>query len=327
MKHKGFIVSGQVFILLVLLFLLGLVYFQAQHIQDYIRLRGYEPPAEIEQIATDTTLTDYGRKLFYVNHPVIADRASFSQNCSAHGERTIVLGCYHSPDRGIYLFDVTDGRLQGVEQVTAAHEVLHAAYRRLGGAERRQVDAWLQDFSATAAQDPRLKDTLAAYKDSEPDELLNEMHSIFATEVSELPEQLDQYYRQYFQDRKQVVRYAEQYQQEFTSRREKVDAYDSQLKQLKVEMDQNIQRLDLQEAQIEARRQDMERQRSAGDIAAYNASVPVFNEEVERYNDLLEETRSIISRYNALVEERNGLALEVKELAESIDSNLSPIAQ
>ncbi|HSH56162.1 MAG TPA: hypothetical protein VK983_05070 [Candidatus Limnocylindrales bacterium] len=300
---------------------------QAQRIQDAIRLAGYEAPAEVAQLARETSMSNEGEKLFYVNHPIVANRASFNQYCRSRGEQTIVLGCYHGKDRGIYLFDVNDPRLTGVEQVTAAHEMLHAAYDRLSRSERTRIDGLLQDYYKTKVTDQRLRETIAAYEKSEPNDVVNEMHSIFATEVAELPAELETYYTRYFVNRKQVVAYADRYQQEFTARRDQVAGYDRRLSALRESMNANRTALDRQEVEIVAERQRLEELRQAGEVGAYNASVVGFNTRIERYNALIATTQAQVREYNEIVGIRNSLALEVKELAASINSNLTPLQQ
>ncbi len=307
--------------------LLGWTVWNFQSVVDYIRLHGYQAPQEVVELANDTTMVPSARKIFYVNHPTLADRSSFGRYCSNHGEETIVLGCYHGVDRGIYLFDVTDERLHGVEEVTAAHEMLHAAYDRLGRAEKKRINEQLQQFYETKVQDPRLKDTIAAYRQSEPKDVVNEMHSILATEVTELTPELEAYYRRYFQDRQKIVAFASRYQHEFTARRERVDQYDARLASLRATMDANRAALNQQEAGINAAKNRLDQLRASGTIQEYNAAVPVFNAQVTRYNQLIVTTRNQIDEYNRLVAERNTLALEVKELAESINSQPAPISQ
>ncbi len=307
--------------------LIGWAAWNFQAVLDFIRLYGYQAPPAIVKLADDTTMVPSARNIFYVNHPTLADRSSFGRYCSNHGEQTIVLGCYHGIDRGIYLFDVTDERLHGIEEVTAAHEMLHAAYDRLGRSEKKRINEQLQQFYETKVQDPRLKETIAAYNKSEPKDVVNEMHSILATEVAELTPELEAYYRRYFNDRMKVVAFASRYQQEFTARRERVDQYDARLAGLRATMDANRTALNRQESEIQALRDRLDQLRASGNIQEYNAAVPVFNNQVSRYNQLIATTRSQINEYNRLVAERNVLALEVKELAESINSQPAPISQ
>ncbi|MDB5181705.1 MAG: hypothetical protein JWP13_468 [Candidatus Saccharibacteria bacterium] len=298
-----------------------------QSVIDYVRLYNYQPPAEVSALAEQTTMTDTAKRYFYVNHPEVADRSTFNTECNSRGEHTIVLGCYHSVNRGIYLFDVKDVRLDGVEQVTAAHEMLHAAYDRLSSRERKYIDKQLEDFFANRVQDERIRSTIEAYRESEPDDLVNEMHSIFATEIAELTPELESHYSKYFNNRAKVVEYASTYQKEFTSRQNQVKEYDARLKGLKESIDANSASLKQREQDIQAMQRQMESDRSSGNAESYNARVAAYNARVDAYNQLIRSTQYQIAEYNRLVEERNSLALQVRELTQSISSKLNPIEE
>ncbi len=132
-KQSGNAGLQSLVIVLVFVAALAAILYNKQGLQDYYNLHNYQPPARMSEIATQDTFTDYGRKVFYVNYPSLSDKAVFAQPCpSSTREQTIILGCYHGPQAGIFLLNVTDPRLNGVQQVTAAHEMLHAAYDRLG---------------------------------------------------------------------------------------------------------------------------------------------------------------------------------------------------
>jgi hypothetical protein len=325
MQHKRFKVIRSFTIPAAIIVGVLLLAGNLQAIGDYWKLRGYDAPADIASLADQTAMTDYGRKLFYVNHPELADRSTFNGTCNSRGEHTIVLGCYKSVDRGIYLFDVSDERLNGIEQVTAAHEMLHAAYDRLSDRERADIDEQLQSFYEHQVSDKRIKDTIAAYEISEPNDIPNEMHSIFATEIQVLTPELERHYRQYFTDRQTVVRLANNYQSEFTRRQDQVKAFDKRLADLKQAIDSATEDLSRRETEISAMQRQMTSYRSADRIDEYNALVPTYNARVDQYNALIKTTQRNITEYNNLVEERNELAMEIRGLTESINSQLSPI--
>src|SRR5206468_584885 len=127
-------------------------------------------------------------------------------------------------------------RLSGVEEVTSAHEMLHAAYDRLSTKERNRVDELLQNYYDHQLTDQRIRATIDAYKASEPNDLQNEMHSIFGTEIATLPPELENYYSQYFADRSKVTTLAGEYEQEFTSRKTEIQSYDTQLDGLRAQI-------------------------------------------------------------------------------------------
>jgi len=292
-----------------------------QSLLDWWHLRGYSAPAVVSELATDDTMTTKARRLFYVNHPDITAGKAFTTNCPAGGEKTVVLGCYVSNDAGIYIYAVDDARLNGVEQVTAAHETLHAAYHRLSSGERKKVDAMLTSYYQHGLADQRIKETIAAYKKSEPNDVVNEMHSVFGTEVAKLPAPLEQYYKQYFTDRSKIAAYTAKYQGEFTSRQDQVATYDMQLKTLSVQITADEAQLNQQKAAIDSQNSQLQHERSSGQVAAYNSGVASYNQAVNSYNALLGSAKSLINQYNDIVDKRNAIALEEQQLAQELSAN------
>ena len=304
---------------------LALIALNWQSIEDWWKLRQYQVPAAIATLAEQDTMTPYGRKVFYVNRPQIENKQAFAKSCPRNGgERTIVLGCYHSGQSGIFLLRVDDPRLNGVVQVTAAHEMLHGAYERLGTAERKRVDSMLTDYYKNELKDRRILQTIEGYKQSEPKDVVNEMHSIFGTEIAQLPAGLEQYYRQYFSNRAQIAAYASQYQSEFTSREALVAQYDVQLSSLKSQIDTKENELQARQVEISQRQNELLARKNGGDTAGYNAGVTVYNGLVNDYNAEVQTVRELIAEYNRLVEQRNAVALEEDQLVESLSSDDAP---
>jgi uncharacterized protein YukE len=255
------------------------------------------------------------------------EKAAFSKSCPKFDEQTIVIGCFQSGQRGISVLKVTDERLDGVEVVTAAHEMLHAAYERLSSAERKQVDGWLQSYQANGLKDQRIKDTLENYKKSEPGQQLNEMHSIFGTEINDLPTDLENYYAKYFTNRHQVTAAASHYQQAFTTRQAQIKTFDEQLDAMSATIKRHTEQLDSQGVAIEKERARLDKLRTGDDVTAYNQGVEPFNRQVNTYNTLLEQTKALIDQYNQLVEKRNAIAAQTIELQRAIDSSNLPQSQ
>lgn len=306
--------------------IIGVVWQQAAII-DWFVLRGYEPSAEISKLATDTTMTATARNLFYVNDPQIEGRAAFNQDCTSQREKALILGCYHGNRQGIFLFKVDTPELQGVEEVTAAHEMLHQAYDRLSSAERSRVDRLLNDYRKNQLHDKQIESQIAAYEKSEPDDVTNELHSLFATEVKSLPGELEDYYEQYFTDRSKIVTYYDNYQNAFRSRQAQIDSYDTDLKARKAEIDSQEKTLEQKLQQLDQMKAQMDADRSSGDIAAYNASVAPYNALVDSYNAGLDELKERIAIYNELVVKRNAIALEQQHLQEDLSSQLPASVQ
>ncbi len=314
--------GGIVTLAIVALPLIG--FWQRQAIFDWWRLRNYSPPASIAALATDDQMTDQARRLFYINHPQLAGSVTdFRSNCTV-AEQTIVLGCYQSDPQRIFIYAVKDDRLAGVTQVTAAHEMLHAAYSRLSSKDKDYVDGLIQNFYDNGLSNDRIKETINSYKKTEPNELLNEMHSIFATEITTLPTPLESYYQQYFKSRQAVVDFSNRYSTEFTSRIAQINTSEQQLNSLKQTITDKENSLNSQLAAVESDRRRLDSLKASGQISEYNAAVAGFNAQVDAYNGGVAQLRGYIAQYNGLVEAHNQLAAELRNLYSSIDTSLAP---
>lgn len=313
-------------VLLTLLAVTAVAYLNLRAILDWVALYNYAAPTAVAQLATEDTMSADARRIFYVNKPALQGKTQF-KDCQTAAEKTIVLGCYHGNQQGIYILTVDDARLDGVEQVTAAHEMLHAAYERLSGKERADIDRQLRQYFNNDLKDERVRATIENYRSFEPNELTNEMHSILGTEVGNLPAPLEKYYSRYFGDRSKVVGFAAQYQAEFTSRQDKIKAYDTQLETLKAQIDSQQKSLEEREKDLDSSSRQLQALRSSGDTQGYNAGVPGFNAKVNAYNVEVRQVKAAIEQYNQLVSDRNAIVLEAQELSNEIDSSVAPIDQ
>lgn len=292
------------------------------YIIDQIAVWRFTPSADISQIASRAVLTDKGRFYLYASRPEINDRASFNTHCRQLVEKTSILGCY--VNRQIYIFNITDQRLDGIREVTAAHEMLHAAYDRLSVSERGRIDR-LIEAQATNISDQKLKDRLALYDQTEPGERLNELHSILATEIRTLSPELENYYRQYFTDRAKVVALAEGYETVFRQ-------IESQQTQLIAELNQLADRIDSAskdyETTLAALKVDIaqfNRRATAGEFPSQAAFNRDRNQLVARQDALQAQRDAIngmITDYHAKTAQLDTLNTTAEGLQRSIDSTL-----
>lgn len=295
-----------------------------QAIFDWWRLRDYAPSNRIVELASNTTMTDQGKHLFYVYHAELQDSEAFNNSCDFN-EESIVLGCYVS-NRGIYIFDVTDARLKGIHEVTAAHEVLHAAYDRLSAKEQARIDT-LVSKAFEALTDQRIKDTVESYRKRDPSVVPNELHSILGTEVRDLPAELEAHYGRFFNNRKAVVAFSEQYEQAFLERKNRAETLAQQIQSLKSQIEAKEKELAETRAELEAEYRALESQRPNAEPTSFNARVRAYNANVQRYNANVQQSYALIDQHNALVAEYNQVVSEEKELIEAIDSRPETIDQ
>ena len=319
-RERGVIQPKLTALLVLLLLALGGVALNRQAIYDWWQLRGYAAPSPVSALAEQDTMTPYGRKVFYVNHPSLDDKTAFNRLCpNSSKEQTIVLGCYHGDQTGIFVLSVNDPRLDGVEQVTAAHEMLHAAYDRLGSADKEKVNKMLQDYYDHDLHDQRIIDTINAYRKSEPNDVINEMHSIFGTEIAALPTGLETYYKRYFNDRSKVAGYAATYQSAFTSREATLKSLAGELGSLKQQIEAGKSDLDAKASRINEEQKRILALRSS-DVAAYNAAVPGYNALIDAYNAEVAAVNQKLDRYEQLRQQYNSLVLEQNDLVNELKS-------
>ena len=295
---------------------LFIAWFNRQDIYDWYVLRNYDPPTEIVELADEITLTNKGRKIFYVSKPLVVNATEFNAACRP--ESTIVLGCFIS-NKGVYLYDIDDERLSGVKQVTAAHEMLHVAYERLGQDERIAIDAMTMN-AYESLNNERIKNTVNEYRARDTSIVPNELHSILATEVGDLPQDLDEYYSQYFKNRLKIVDFSDRYEAEFENRRTRVDNLDDKLGRLKLEIEASKNDLSLQYDALKSQRASLDELLNQDKRIQYNNNIPAFNQQVSNYNRSVNLLDDKINTYNELVKQRNAIAVEVQGLVESIDS-------
>lgn len=315
---------AELLLLVALALALGFAWQKGTAIQDWFKLRHYQPSAQIVDLASQDTMTEHARHLFYINRPVlISDKVQFRDECPV-SEQTIVLGCYHGGENGIGLFEVKDKRLDGVEQVTAAHEMLHAAYDRLGAKEKKAVDTQLETFYASGLTDKRVRDTIEEYKKTEPKDVVNEMHSVFGTEVAKLPSGLESYYKKYFGDRSRVTGFARQYEAVFAGNKQQLDNLKTRIADMRSSLAAQQQIINDLEASLAAENSRMQSLLSSGKTRQYNAEVPSYNAQIQQLRSKISYYNSQVSTINDLIEQYNSLAITQESLLGSLDTRLQP---
>lgn len=213
-----------------LLIVAVLVLLNRQTILDQITVWRYTPSPAIAAMAERASMSPQGRFLFFASIPELLERDSFNEACrSTATEHAAILGCYASGR--IYLFNISNEQLDGVKEVTAAHEMLHAAYERLSPPEKARVDGLLER-QELGAQKERIDALMVEYDKSEPGQRLNELHSIIGTEVTQLDPELAAYYDQYFDDRAALTTLAQKYQAVFEQLEARQDSLVDELNRL-----------------------------------------------------------------------------------------------
>ena len=311
-------------ILLIGLVAAGSAYWYGNDAVDWYLASQYQPSTAVASINTKLQLTSKGETLFYASDPVVEGSKAFNSDCKSVDRTQAILGCYTA--RRIFVYHVTNPQLDGAEEATAAHELLHAAYARLNVFERPYVDNLINQEYQKVKNEPQIKQLVAYYNSAEPGALTNELHSIFGTTIQNLSPQLEQYYAQYFKDRQSIVAMNQQYNAVFNT----VDAQASQLSSQITALKPTV------EAELSQYQTDINQLNA--DITSFNAKAQSGNYSVSelqaerqalvvRINELNARRQAIngdVAHYNDLVAQLNALSVTVNELTSSI--NAAPAA-
>jgi prefoldin subunit 5 len=294
--------------------------YRIQWFQDQYVVLTHPSTDDIVAIADATGMSDEGKLIFLASTPAVENADAFNADCSVESEGT--LGCFDGTD--IYVFAVTDPRLQGTIEVTGAHEMLHAAYQRLTAGDRKNVDALVDQAVAALPKDDPVFAAMELYPTSQwPDE----WHSRLGTEFADLPPALEAHYATYFDDRARVL----DLEQKSTA-----------------QLDELQQQIDDLAAQVDDLDADVTKRSKAYDKALknYNADVSAFNDRadsggfsgqaefdaartalVARGDELEQKRKALntqIDKYNKLVDQLTSLDADYADLYHSLDSTGAP---
>lgn len=323
MKRRGGLLQ-----LCISLVLLGVAIFALLHRQvllDHFTVWQYQPSAAVVAITERTQLAEQGKFYFYASAPVVSGQQDFNAQCEHRKPDAVTLGCYYQ--QRIYLYNVSDQRLDGIKEVTAAHEMLHAAFDRLSNSERERVVKLLRQAADTLQTD-RFAERFKVYAGEDRETQDTELHSILATEVETIDPQLETYYKQYFTNRQVVVKLFKQYEGVMADLKR-------QESRVVAEMNQLADSINSQSKQYEAAAD-----RLAADIAQFNEQAKragAFSSQIA-----FEEARSaliarqqvvssrhaaiqqLVQRYSQQQKELEALSLQSDSLYRSLDSTIKP---
>lgn len=250
-RRRGWIGS-----LLILAVLAGGVYFQ-QGIADYYKVSSFQPSAEIESLVERSGMSGKGKFYFYATHPELESAEDFNSDCRRVESASPILGCYVSGVDKIHIYNITNPELDGIKEVTAAHEMLHAAYERLSDQEIEQLSPFIEaTYEKVKTAD--LERRMEYYARINTDSKIPELYAILPTEFADIGAELEQHYGNYFDDRQKTVALHDSYSQAFI--------------QLDSEISSISSGLDVRLDQIEQER------------TAIDTEISTLNIEVERFN-------------------------------------------
>ena len=304
-------------VLLVLVAIATIIVLNRAWIYDWFRGITYQPNAEMAGIRGKLNLTGRGEFLFNATQPELNEADAFNANCRQGESEVAVLGCYTAGN--IYVYNITDAKLDGIRELTAAHELLHAVWARMGSTEKEDLKPILQQVYQNNLS--VLKDDIETYTD---DERVEEIFVRAGTEIKKLPDTLEKYYAEIFDDQDAIVDFYESYIAVFREIKMKMEGLASEIEVLRDSINVKMTEYENKVNQLEV---DITRFNNCAETAGCFATEAEFyvqrNTLVARENELNllnDEINNMIDDYNLKVDEYNADALESRKLQNMINS-------
>lgn len=323
-RGKGGIITSVVLSTLLVICAILIIFFR-QHIVDQIIVWQFKPSGAIVTLSSRVGLNDNGKFIFYASQPELNSAADFNSVCKRIENTTSILGCYSNSK--IYIYNVTDTQLDGIREVTAAHEMLHAAYQRLGDDEKKSVDALLEAEYKKLESDKQFAELIAFYARTEPGERDNELHSIIGTVTTSVDPALETYYQKYFSNRQDTVALYTKYNGVFQTLTDRANTLSDQLNSLASSITADSAQYN---TDIKTLNDDIvsfnSRAENGGFSSQYqfNTERAALSARVTKLNATRTNINNDVDRYNTLLAEYNSIATQSKKLYNSIDSTLAP---
>lgn len=296
-----------------------------QYVVDQIAVWQYEPTSQVARIADEASLSSKGKFYFYASHPQVQDRHDFNASCERREHNTAILGCYNG--QYIFIFNVADPELKGIKAVTAAHEMLHAAYDRLNESERAEVNSLVEKEYENLKDNKDLQTRLEFYERTQPGERANELHAMIGTEIADIGADLEEHYGQYFDNRSQVVALYDEYSSVFQQLQERGERLAQEFSGLADSLNSRISQYNSDSDRLETEFERFNARAEGGEFgsrAAYESERSQLLSELERLESERAAINTSLKRYEELRQQLLTIASESEALNRSIDSTLVP---
>ncbi len=300
------------------------LWFERQYVVDAVQYYQFKPSQAIEKVADEAGLTDSAKFTFYAVHPVIESSKPFNRHCQRREANSPILGCYAAGK--IYIFDVTDERLDGLKTVTAAHELLHAEYDRLPESEKKRLEPLLMSaYKKVATKD--LDERMKYYEKTEPGESVNELHSIIGTEFPSIGGELEQYYKKYFKDRQAIVTLHDQVQSTFDTLSKEADTLINQIEKLATTINNDTSQYNTDIEELNTLVDNFNKKAAeTGGFTTQAEFQSARQELLVKSNELSsfrQKIQSNIATYKTLITKLDAINAKSAALNQSLDSSLS----
>lgn len=323
-QQKFFWRSVRVLIVIVLAGASLFFAFSNQHrIRDYFAAQKYKPDAEISKIENRIKPTTTAKTVFYASNPKVENSEEFNENCKNREEDSAILGCYKLGK--IHLYDVKNSKLDGIKEVTAAHELLHAIWERMSLSERDKIGKLL-NAEYERVKDADFEKLMQSYDRTEPGERINELHSLIGTEQLEISKELEEHYAKFFKNRREIAQIYQSYNKNFKDLKNRSEALTTELEKMKPEIEQSTKKYSENSKELEEDIAEFNNDAKTGKYetqAEFNADRAKLLRRIRNLETSRLKINDLVNSYNSKINELNEVSVQQNELYKSINSNLN----
>lgn len=299
-----------------------LIILNRRWIGDWWRGMSYESSSEMAMIRDKLNLTEKGSFLFNASQPVLKEKEEFNKYCKTSEETEVaVLGCYTEDE--IYIYNITAEELEGIRELTTAHELLHAVWARMSDKEKRElVGSLAQTFEKNQAL---LGGEIDSYDINQKQE---ELYVRAGTEIKDLPGDLEKHYGEIFINQDSIVNYYESYIGVFNRMKKEMDDLMVEIEGIQTQIDTLSNTYESRLVQLNARIEEFNG--CAGRAGCFSNEAQFYsqrNELIGEQNSLMElynEISWLVDEYNVRVERYNEDVVHSNRLNGIINSNMKP---
>ena len=269
-------------------------------------------------IQNSLQLTDRGNFIFKASHPTLDSSDTFNVNCQSNQDDELaILGCY--TQENIHVYNVQSEELKGIRELTTAHELLHAVWKRMHEDDKH---ALLTDLNTVYTNN---KDKLAKEIDNySTDQQQEELYVRAGTEVKDLPSRLEKHYSEIFQNQDLIVSFYDSYINVFLEIEAEMNQLISEMQSIQQSIDQSTteyeQRLSLLNAAIASFNACAEQSGCFRTESEFNSRRNELLSEQSTLETIYDHINALVDAYNIRVEKYNTDVTRTDKLNQAINS-------
>ena len=321
MRVKKSSLFGWVFTI-ILFVLITVLFLNREWFYDYYRGMSYKPSSEMARIRDDLLLTGQGEFWFNAAQPVLSDADEFNAHCRPVGNTEVaVLGCY--TEGNIYVYDIDSEELEGIRELTAAHELLHVRWAKMSEGEKDKLRPYLDQVLENHRD--VLGDEIDIYDESEK---IEELYVRAGTEVDDLPFELEEHFAEVFSDQDKIVRFYNSYIGVFRRLEAEMDSLKTEMEQIEADINAKTDEYRVRFSTLNAEIEDFnDCAKTEGCFATEWEFTLRRNQLIAEQNNLqglYNEIDGLIDTYNEKVEAYNADVVRTDELNQMVNSTSRP---